>query len=86
MNIDRQAEELKTLATELQDLLQSKVGTTKFSTVYNQIRQGVLGVRRERKAAKVMQVTTNPEAAAKRKLQRNVIKKDSRKRKDRGFA
>lgn len=71
---------------ELQDLVQNKVGTTKFSTTYNQIRQGVLGVRRERKAAKVMQVTTNPEAAAKRKLQRNVIKKESRKRKDRGFA
>lgn len=74
------------MASELQDLLQSKVGTTKFSTTYNQIRQGVLGVQRERKAARVMQVTVNPEAAAKRKLQRNVIKKDSRKRKDRSFA
>ncbi|KAF9461849.1 armadillo-type protein [Collybia nuda] len=83
---DSQMEELKTLATELQDLVQNKVGTTKFSAAYNQIRQGVLGVRRERKAAKVLQVTTNPEAAAKRKLQRNVIKKDSRKRKDRGYA
>lgn len=74
------------MATELQDLIQTKVGTTKFSTTYNQIRQSVLGVQRERRAAKVMQVATNPEAAAKRKLQRNVMKKDSRKRKDRGFA
>ena len=77
--------ELKTIATELQDLVQSKVGVTKFTNVYNQIRQSVLGLRRERKVARVMQVTTNPEAAAKRKMQRNVIKKDSRKRKDRGF-
>ena len=77
--------ELKTIATELQDLVQSKVSVTKFTNVYNQIRQSVLGLRRERKVARVMQVTTNPEAAAKRKMQRNVIKKDSRKRKDRGF-
>lgn len=78
-------EELKTTATELQDLVQAKVGTTKFATVYNQIRQSVLGVRRERKNTRVLQATTNPEASAKRKMQRNVIKKDSRKRKERGF-
>jgi len=77
--------ELKTIATELQGLVQSKVGVTQFTSVYNQIRQSVLGLRRERKVARVMQVATNPEAAAKRKMQRNVIKKDSRKRKDRGF-
>ncbi|KAF9524997.1 hypothetical protein CPB83DRAFT_570885 [Crepidotus variabilis] len=82
---DGQMDELKTTSTELQDLVQSRVGATKFSGVYNQIRQGVLGVRRERKIARVLQATTNPEAAAKRKMQRNVIKKDSRKRKDRGF-
>lgn len=81
----RNSEELKTTATELQDLVQSKVGTTKFATVYNQIRQSALGVRRERKVARVLQASTHPEAAAKRKIQRNVIKKDSRKRKERGF-
>jgi len=79
-------DELKTLATELQDLVQSKVGPTKFSTTYNQIRQSAVGVRRERKIAKVLQATKNPEVAAKRKLQRNNVKKESRKRKDRGFA
>ncbi|KAG6830801.1 hypothetical protein H0H92_014650 [Tricholoma furcatifolium] len=83
---DSQMDELKTLATELQDLLQGKVGTTKFSTTYNQIRQSVLEVRRDRKTARATQAVANPEAAAKRKMQRNVIKKESRKRKDRGFA
>ncbi|KAF8957355.1 armadillo-type protein [Flammula alnicola] len=82
---DSQIDELKTTAIELQDLVQSKVGTTKFAVVYNQIRQSVLGLRRERKVARVLQASTNPEAAAKRKMQRNVIKKDSRKRKERGF-
>jgi len=49
-------DELKTLAIELQDLVQSKVGTTKFSTAYSRIRQSVLSVRRERRTARVMQV------------------------------
>ncbi|KAK0463186.1 armadillo-type protein [Desarmillaria tabescens] len=74
-------DELKTLATELQDLVQSRVGPGAFSAIYNQIRQGVLGVRRERKAVRALQVATNPEMASKRKLQKNIMKKDSRKRK-----
>jgi U3 small nucleolar RNA-associated protein 20 len=82
---DSQMSELKTLATELQDLVQRRVGTTAFSSTYSKIRQGALTIRRERKVAKLTQATTNPEAAAKRKLQRNVLKKDSRKRKDRAF-
>ncbi|KAI0705265.1 armadillo-type protein [Cerioporus squamosus] len=82
---DAQMDELKTTATELQDLVQSKVGTTKFANVYNSIRQKVLGVRRERRAARAVQTATNPEAAAKRKLQRNGVKKESRKRKNETF-
>ncbi|KAG7447295.1 uncharacterized protein BT62DRAFT_948312 [Guyanagaster necrorhizus] len=78
---DQQMDELKTLATELQDLVQSRVSPAAFSTIYNQIRQGLLGVRRERKAVKALQVATNPEMASKRKLQKNIMKKDSRKRK-----
>ncbi|EDR15411.1 uncharacterized protein LACBIDRAFT_301714 [Laccaria bicolor S238N-H82] len=82
---DPQMTEFKTTVTELQDLLQSKAGVAKFVNLYNQIRQRIFGLRRERKVARVMQVATNPGAAEKRKMQRNVIKKDSRKRKDRGF-
>ncbi|EGO26080.1 hypothetical protein SERLADRAFT_367707 [Serpula lacrymans var. lacrymans S7.9] len=83
---DPHMDELKTLATELQDLIQNKVGTTKFALAYNRIRQGVLTVRRERRTARVTQAVVNPEAAAKRKMQRNVVKKDSRKRKNRAYA
>ncbi|KAI0764301.1 armadillo-type protein [Trametes elegans] len=79
---DPQMDDLKALAIELQDLVQSKVGTTKFANVYNGIRQKVLSVRRERRTARVVQNTTNPVAAAKRKLQRNVTKKEGRKRKN----
>ena len=75
-------DELKLTAIELQDMVRSKVGGTKFAEVYNSIRQGVLGVQRERKIARTIQHTTNPEAAARRKIQRNTAKKESRKRKD----
>lgn len=49
-------DELKTLGQELQTLVQEKVGTTKFAPVYNDIRQGILNIRQERKAARVLQV------------------------------
>ncbi|CAK5281436.1 unnamed protein product [Mycena citricolor] len=78
---DPQMEELKTLCIELQDLIQSKIPPPKFSAVYNQIRQGVLGVQRERKASRAVKATVDPEAAARRKIQRNSGKKESRKRK-----
>ena len=76
---------MKLTAIELQDMVRSKVGGTKFAEVYNGIRQGVLGVQRERKIARALQHTTNPEAAAKRQIQRNAAKKESRKRKDTVF-
>ena len=78
--------EVKTLATELQELVQTRVGTTKFSTVYNQIRQGIQGVRQERKESRVLLGVNDPAAAAKRKYQKNVVKKESRKRKNQTFA
>ncbi|EIW53914.1 uncharacterized protein TRAVEDRAFT_132229 [Trametes versicolor FP-101664 SS1] len=79
---DPQMDELKTLAIELQDLVQSKVGTTTFANVYNSIRQKVLTVRRDRRTARVIQHTTDPAAAANRKFHRNTSKKESRKRKN----
>ncbi|TCD65551.1 U3 snoRNP protein [Steccherinum ochraceum] len=83
---DQHLDELKTLGVELQDLIQSKVGTTKFADVYNRIRQNVVGVRRERRTQRAVQTAANPAAAFKRKQQRNVAKKDGRKRKNSVFA
>lgn len=48
--------DLKTLAQELLELVQTQVGTTKFADVYNRIRQGVTTIRRERKTEKDVQV------------------------------
>ncbi len=50
-------DELKMTAVELQDLVQQKVGTTKFAIAYNKIRQTVLGVQRERRTARITKVT-----------------------------
>jgi U3 small nucleolar RNA-associated protein 20 len=50
-------DEIKALAVELQDLIQTKVGTTKFANAYSRIRQSILSVRRDRKTARIMQVS-----------------------------
>ncbi|KAJ4487801.1 armadillo-type protein [Lentinula aciculospora] len=82
---DPKMTEMKDNAVELRDLVQSKVGTTKFSTVYNQIRQNVVALQRERREAKILHIATNPQAAASRKAHKNITKKDSRKRKNQTF-
>ncbi|KAG2158692.1 armadillo-type protein [Suillus bovinus] len=83
---DAGMEELKVTTAELLDLLQNKVGTTVFANTYNRIRQGASSIQQERRVARATKATTNPEAAAKRKLARNAGKKESRKRKNRAFA
>ncbi|KAJ1305976.1 hypothetical protein OPQ81_010691 [Rhizoctonia solani] len=83
---DTELDDLKTLVHELQALLQQRTGTTAFANAYSRIRQGVVRVRRERKIQRATQAATHPEAAARRKLQRNMAKKEGKKRKDRAFA
>ena len=79
-------EELKTLGLELQDMVQNKVGAVKFADVFNSIRQKVNRVRAERKTARVLQLSTNPQLASKRRIHKNNLKKDGRKRKAKNFA
>jgi hypothetical protein len=50
------AGDLKNLAQELLELVQNRVGTSKFADVYNRIRQSVASVRRERKMERKIQV------------------------------
>ncbi|KAL1722677.1 hypothetical protein EV715DRAFT_247312 [Schizophyllum commune] len=83
---DPQMDELKTLATEVQSLVQSKVAPTAFTAVYSKIRENVRGVQQERKIKRTLLAATNPERAAKRKTKKNESKKESRKRKNAAFA
>lgn len=61
-------EELKGLATEVQTLIQQKVGATTFAQVYSGIRQRALAKRRERKTAKLMTVSPHFSAAVEEAL------------------
>ena len=53
---DEPFEALKTLASEVQDLVQKKVGTTAFTEVYSKLRNRATNVRRERKEARALMV------------------------------
>ncbi|CAG8576266.1 3030_t:CDS:10 [Funneliformis caledonium] len=77
---------LKQFGKEILDLVQKRVGTTQFHISYNKIKQQVLKVRRERKHKKAIMVLVDPESAAKRKLQKNEMKRQNRKRKNAEFA
>ncbi|CAO1637187.1 unnamed protein product [Parajaminaea phylloscopi] len=80
------AENLQTLASEVQDLVQEKVGTSAYSSVYSSIRSRAMEKRRQRKTDRLMRGIENPEREAERKRERNEAKHQSRKRKNRGFA
>ncbi|CAG8782598.1 28065_t:CDS:2, partial [Dentiscutata erythropus] len=77
---------LKQLGKEVLDLLQKRVGTTQYHNAYNKVRQQVADVRRERKHKRVIKAIVDPESAAKRKIRKNVMKKQNRKRKNEEFA
>jgi U3 small nucleolar RNA-associated protein 20 len=53
---------------------------------YNKIRQHVLEVRRERKQKRVMQAMNDPQARARRRLQKNEMKSRKRQLKTKEFA
>ncbi|GAA5903256.1 hypothetical protein JCM8208_002254 [Rhodotorula glutinis] len=83
---DPQMAELQTLAREVQELLQSKIGTTAYSSVHNAIRQQAAARRNERKKQLAQQALTDPVEDAKRKAKRAELRKAGNKRKVAAFA
>ncbi|KAF9085956.1 U3 snoRNP protein [Mortierella sp. AD031] len=81
-----ETEELKKLGSEVLDLVQKRAGTTDYFVAYNKIRQHVLEVRRERKQKRVMQAMNDPQARARRRLQKNEMKSRKRQLKTKEFA
>ncbi|WFD00171.1 U3 snoRNP protein [Malassezia yamatoensis] len=75
----------RTLASEVQELIQSRVSATSFTRIYAHVRQAILANRRERRNQRLMQNIMDPERAAKRRHTRNVHKHESRKRKNDAF-
>lgn len=83
---DEQApDDLKTLASEVQDLIQAQVETTAFTRAYAHVKQTRLEKRRVRKHERLMEDVMDPERAAKRRASRNTAKHESRKRKHAHF-
>ncbi|GAA6061993.1 hypothetical protein JCM10212_004271 [Sporobolomyces blumeae] len=83
---DPQMAELQTLAKEVQELMQTKVGTTEYAAVHNEIRKRAAEKRNERKRALALQAINDPEEDAKRKSRRAEQKKNQKKRKVAAFA
>lgn len=70
----------------MQTLLQSKIGTTLFSTTYNQIRQSAVDKRNARKNERALQAVSDPAVEARLKAKKNEAKARNKKRKNRSFA
>ncbi|KIO30035.1 hypothetical protein M407DRAFT_225741 [Tulasnella calospora MUT 4182] len=73
--------ELKTLALELQQLLQEKVGGTKYSYFYSEAQQAAGLAKEERKENETEKAIRDPAAFAKRRHQRELVKRQGKKRK-----
>ena len=83
---DEQApEDLRTLASEVQDLVQERVGPTAFTHAYAHVRQKIVARRHERRHARVLESIADPERGAARRAARNAAKHESRKRKNASF-
>ncbi|GAA6011855.1 hypothetical protein JCM11491_000772 [Sporobolomyces phaffii] len=83
---DPQMAELQTLAKEVQELMQTKIGTTEYAAVHNEIRKRAAEKRNERKRTLALQAINDPEEDAKRKSRRAEQKKNQKKRKVAAFA
>ncbi|KAJ3387278.1 U3 snoRNP protein [Entophlyctis sp. JEL0112] len=79
-------EELKVLAKEIAEHIQNSIGLTKYLEIYNKVQTEVTEVREERKSKRKIQAITDPEASAKRREQKNEMKKAGKKRKAEEFA
>ncbi|KAI7894165.1 armadillo-type protein [Mucor mucedo] len=73
-------EELQQLGNEILSLLQVKAGPTVYFAVYQRVRQQVLKSREERKSKEAILAVTNPELAAKRKIDKHQRSQQKKKR------
>ncbi|KAF9342227.1 hypothetical protein BGX34_008539, partial [Mortierella sp. NVP85] len=74
------------LGEEVLGLIQKRAGTTEYFNAYNKVRQRILDVRRERKHQRVMRAMNDPEAHARRRIQKNEMRSRKRHLKAKEFA
>ncbi|XP_060070430.1 small subunit processome component 20 homolog [Ylistrum balloti] len=76
---------IKSLAQEVLDLLKKVLGVEQFTEVYASVQRKRMVMKESRKRQKAVEAVSNPEAAAKRKVKKNLAKRDAKKRKAEGF-
>ncbi|XP_033739688.1 small subunit processome component 20 homolog isoform X2 [Pecten maximus] len=76
---------IKSLAQEVLDLLKKVLGVEQFTEVYASVQRKRMVVKESRKRQKAVEAVSNPEVAAKRKVKKNLAKRDAKKRKAEGF-
>ncbi|KAI8801037.1 hypothetical protein BJ742DRAFT_716305 [Cladochytrium replicatum] len=76
----RGMDDVKTLGQDVMNLIKKQVGVDKYLAVYNSVHLAVKIVRRERKLKRTIMAVTDPERRAKRKIQKNEMKKAGRQR------
>lgn len=81
-----QIDTVKSLASEVQELLTEVVTPTVYAGVFSRVRSKAIERRQKRRTDRLMQGVLEPEKAAKRKQKRNEGKHESRKRKNQVFA
>ncbi|XP_063423263.1 small subunit processome component 20 homolog isoform X1 [Mytilus trossulus] len=73
--------ELKKLAIEVMDIIKQIVGIDKFTTVYAEVMKKRSIIKETRKRKQAVTAVTHPEVAARRKLKKNLGKREAKKRK-----
>ncbi|XP_014674079.1 PREDICTED: small subunit processome component 20 homolog [Priapulus caudatus] len=73
--------EVKNLASEVMELMKTQVGVEEFSRVYAMVTTAKAERRLQRKRSLAVEVITDPQAAVRKKIKRNLKKQDNRKRK-----
>jgi len=77
--------DIKTLAQEVSSMISTHIGTTAYSTAYAAVRAQVQERRKIRKYKRSIQLVTEPERAAKRKIRKHERTKESRREKSKVF-
>ncbi|KAJ3139780.1 U3 snoRNP protein [Physocladia obscura] len=85
-SVGQDPEELKVLGKEIAEHMQNAIGISEYLEIYNKVHNTVQDVRQERKVKRKIQAVADPEASAKRREQKNVMKKAGKKRKAEEFS
>lgn len=73
--------ELKSLATEVMGLMEQRVGASVYFQARHQVERHQAKVRSERRQVKRLRAVMDPQAHAQRKIEKNQMKRNARKRK-----